>query len=271
MKTTFICQTCGTQFSESTQSPENCPICDDERQYVPESGQRWLTYTELQSNYSNTIQLEEPHLYGIGVTPKVGIGQRALLVQTGEGNVLWDCVPLIDATTVKLISDMGGLTAIAISHPHFYTSMVEWSQAFDNVPIYLHASDRTWVSRPSENIQFWTGSQQELLPGVTIINCGGHFPGSSVLHWQHGAEGRGVLLTGDTLMVVPDRRYVSFMYSFPNLVPLPPQSIRQIVDRLADFQYDRIYSGWFGSVLSSNAKENVTYSADRYISSVTAS
>ena len=56
--------------------------------------------------------------------PAFGIGQRALLVRTREGNILWDCVSLIDSDTVALIKALGGIYAIAISHPHYYTSMV---------------------------------------------------------------------------------------------------------------------------------------------------
>ena len=52
---------------------------------------------------------------------------------------------------------MGGIKAIAISHPHYYSSMVEWSRAFGGVPIYLHAADRQWVMRPDHAIVFWEG------------------------------------------------------------------------------------------------------------------
>ena len=62
--------------------------------------------------------------------PAFAIGQRALLLRTAGGNVLWDCIAL-DAATVTLIKGLGGIKAIAISHPHFYTTMVEWARAFD--------------------------------------------------------------------------------------------------------------------------------------------
>jgi hypothetical protein len=140
--------------------------------------------------------------------------------------VLWDCISLIDDPTVAVVKSLGGLAAIAISHPHFYSSMVEWSHALNGVPIYLHESNRKYVVRPDPAIIFWTGEAQSLGKGLTLIRCGGHFMGSTVLHWAAGAEGRGVLLTADTINVVADRRYVSFMHSFPNLIPLHASKVR---------------------------------------------
>jgi len=268
MQTIYICKTCGTHYKPSETPPESCPICEDEKQYLPASGQAWLTYPELKTNHHNSIKLEEPNLFGIGVTPKIGIGQRALLLQTSQGNILWDCVPLLDDTSQRLLMEMGGLAAIAISHPHFYTGMALWSEAFGGVPIYIHEADRRWVAQESPHFHFWGGTQQPIMDGVTLINCGGHFPGSAVLHWQMGAEGRGVLLSGDTLQVISDRRYVSFMYSYPNLIPLPARTVQQIVDRLEPFPYDRIYGGWFDTVLPAKAKENTRFSASRYIQAI---
>ena len=98
---------------------------------------------------------------------------------------------LLDPATVTLINGLGGLKAIAISHPHFYTTMVEWSRAFDDVPIHLHAADQRWIMRPDPSIQLWDEETLQLLPDVVLIRCGGHFPGGTVLHWAKGAGGRG--------------------------------------------------------------------------------
>ncbi len=108
--------------------------------------------------------------------------------------------------------DRGGLAAIAISHPHYYTMMVEWSHAF-GAPVRLHAADRAWVMRPDAAIEFWDGEQHELMAGVTLLRLGGHFAGGTVLHWAGGDGGRGALLSGDIVQVVADRRWVSFMRS----------------------------------------------------------
>jgi hypothetical protein len=104
---------------------------------------------ELRARHRLALQDEGDGLLGIGCEPKFAIGQRALLVpaRAGDGpgrNVLWDCISLIDDAAVRVVEAQGGLAAIAISHPHYYTSMVEWSQAFGGVPIYLHAEEREW-------------------------------------------------------------------------------------------------------------------------------
>jgi glyoxylase-like metal-dependent hydrolase (beta-lactamase superfamily II) len=263
----YICRTCGTQYPASPQPPERCPICEDERQYVGLKGQQWTTLPALREEYHNVIRTVEPGLLGIGSSPSFAIGQRALLVQTPQGNVLWDCITLLDETTITTVKALGGVSAIAISHPHYYSSMVEWSHAFD-APIYLHAADREWVMRPDPSIVFWEGETQPLPGGLTMIRCGGHFPGGSVLHWPAGAEGRGVLLTGDIINVVQDRRYVSFMYSFPNLIPLPAAAVRRVVAAVEPYTYDRIYSAWWEKVTKEGGKEAVRRSAERYIAAI---
>jgi glyoxylase-like metal-dependent hydrolase (beta-lactamase superfamily II) len=265
--TFFICQTCGTQFPATIQAPEHCPICEDERQYVGLKGQQWTTLPALQEDHHNMIRTVEPGLTGIGTSPSFAIGQRALLVQAPNGNVLWDCITLLDEATVTMVKALGGISAIAISHPHYYSAMIEWSRAFD-APIYLHAADREWVMRPDPAIVFWEGETHALGNDLTLIRCGGHFPGGTVLHWPRGADGRGVLLTGDIINVVQDRRYVSFMYSFPNLIPLSPAAVRRVVDAVEPFAYDRIYSAWWEKVTFVNAKQAVHHSAERYIAAI---
>ena len=195
---------------------------------------------------------------------RVAIGQRALLVQTEQGNVLWDCISLLDDDTVETVQKLGGIKAIAISHPHFYSSMIDWAERFD-VPIYLHEANRQWVMRPDERISFWSGETYSLLDEITLVRLGGHFPGSTVLHWPQGADGKGVLLTGDTISVVPDWRWVSFMWSYPNLIPLPAAEVRRICDRVLTYGFDRIYSSWYDRVLLKDARNAVKRSAERYV------
>jgi hypothetical protein len=153
--TNFICITCGTQFAATEQPPPRCPVCEDERQYVSWDGQRWTTLAQLRADHSNRIEAEAPNLFGIGTEPSFAIGQRALLLQSPGGNILWDCVTLLDEQTVHRVDALGGIRAIAISHPHYYSAMVEWSRAFDGAPIYLHAADREWVMRDDRRIRFW--------------------------------------------------------------------------------------------------------------------
>ena len=263
----YICKTCGTQFAATDRPPAHCPICEDERQYIGWEGQQWTTLETLQQNYHNVIKPVEPNLTGIGTNPAFAIGQRALLVQTAQGNILWDCTSLIDEPTVAAVKDLGGISAIAISHPHYYASMVAWSRAFD-APIYLHADDRQWVMRPDPAIEFWPGETKSLGQGLTLIRCGGHFAGGTVLHWAAGAEEKGALLSGDILQVVSDRRYVSFMYSYPNLIPLPAKTVQQIVATVDPYPFDRIYGAWWERVVKSDAKAAVARSAKRYIAAL---
>jgi glyoxylase-like metal-dependent hydrolase (beta-lactamase superfamily II) len=242
-----------------------CLICLDERQYLPGGGQQWTTLEQLASRGHRTeVRDQEPGLTGIGANPKVGIGQRALLVQTAGGNFLWDCFGFIDENGIAAVRSLGGIAGIAMSHPHFYGVCVEWSHAFGNAPIYIPEADRQWVMRPDAAVRTWHDTVTPL-PGVTLIQCGGHFEGSAVLHWAEGAEGRGLLLTGDTITVVSDRRFVSFMRSYPNQIPLPAESIQRIVARVRPYRFDRIYGGWWESIVLRDAMQAIERSADRYL------
>ena len=267
MPTPFICLTCGTQFPASDVPPNRCPICEDERQYVGHNGQQWTTLADLRRDHHNRLDEHEPGLTGIGSEPKFAIGQRALLVQSPGGNLLWDCISLLDDATVNAVNALGGVRAIAISHPHYYSSMVEWSRAFD-APILLHEADREWVMRPDESVEFWSSETKSLWDEMTLIRCGGHFAGGQVLHWSAGVNGRGALLTGDIIQVVADRRWVTFMYSYPNSIPLSTDRVQQIVDAVEPFAFDRIYGAWWETVVAEDAKESVRRSAARYIQAI---
>lgn len=204
----------------------------------------------------------------VQVTARRGkLRQRSLLVQTPGGNILWDCITLLDEATVQIVRALGGIRAIGISHPHYYSSMVEWAHAFD-APIYLHEANRKWVMRPDDAVQYWAGDALDLGDGVTLVRLGGHFTGGTVLHWAGGADGRGAVLSGDILAVASDRRYMSFMYSFPNYIPLPASEVRRIREAIEPYAFDRIYGAWWGRVVRADAKEAVRRFADRYIKAI---
>ena len=262
----WVCRTCGVQQAPTDEPPAQCAICADERQYVPAQGQRWATLEELHAEGRRLeVRNLEPGLTGIGAEPSIGIGQRALLVQTAAGNVLWDCLGFIDEQGIAAVRERGGLRGIAMSHPHFYGVCVEWSHAFNHAPIYVPEADRRWVMRPDPAIEFWHGTCSPIAD-LRLIQCGGHFEGSAVLHWPGGAEGRGALLTGDTITVVADRRFVSFMRSYPNDIPLPAETVRSIVATVAAYRFDRVYGGWWDRVIERKGRAAIQRSADRYIS-----
>lgn len=262
-----ICTTCGTQYPEQDEPPARCLICAEERQYVNPLGQGWTTLAALCRTHFNAFRQHEPGLIGIGTTPAFGIAQRALLLRTDSGNILWDCISFLDEATVEIVRALGGIAAIAISHPHYYSSMVEWSRAFGGAPIHLHAADRRWVVRPDPAIRFWEGETRTLAPGVTLIRCGGHFAGGTVLHWAQGAGGRGALLSGDIVQVGPDKK-VSFMRSYPDLIPLDAGTVRHIADILRPWPFDPIYGAWWDRIIATGGKEAMDYSVRRYIAAV---
>jgi hypothetical protein len=253
------------QYPPSEKPPAHCPICEDERQYVGLEGQQWITLEELRKEHRNSMFEEGENLWGIHTEPKFAIGQRALLLETARGGFLWDCISLVDDETVQQLKARGGLAGIAISHPHYYTSMVEWSRAFDGVPIYLHEADRQWVRRPDAAIVFWSGETHKLGDDLTLIRVGGHFDGFQVLHWAGGERGQGVLMTGDMPQVCPDRHYVSFMYSYPNFVPVSGATVRDIVRKLEPYSFSKLYGAWPKFCVQGNAKEALRRSAERYL------
>lgn len=261
----YICETCGIQYPDTVKEPEVCIICTEERQYVHPKGQSWTTLEKMvqEGKYQNIIQQDEANLYSIQTTPRFGIGQTAYLLQHNHINILWDCITYLDEPTIQTIQKLGGIDIIALSHPHYYTTQVEWAETFDAL-IYIHEDDKEWVVRPSERIIYWLGEKHVLTPGLILHRLGGHFKGGAVLEWQGGNEGKGILLSGDIIQVVEDTRWVSFMYSYPNLIPLPAKKVREMTERVKSMNIDRIYNA-FHRVVKKDGKRAVERSADRYI------
>ena len=262
----WICVRCAMQYPDTAVPPPACPICQDEREAVAEGGQRWTTAAALAADHSTELREEEPGLLGVGVTPSFAIGQRALLVRTPHGNVLWDCVPLVDDAARRVIEGLGGVRAICPSHPHFYAAVVDVADAFD-ARVFLPRVDARWIQRRSPRITLYD-DEVEPVPGVTVARVGGHFDGAAVLHWAAGAGGAGALLTGDTIMVAEDRGWVSFLWSYPNLVPLDAGTVEEIAQRVGRFTFGALYGGWWGHVVGAergDAAEAVQRSARRYV------
>jgi hypothetical protein len=259
----FICVTCGTQYAPSVSPPDGCTICLDERQYVGHHGQRWTTMAALASDHVNRVEEVEPGLLGVGTEPSFAIAQHALLVD----GLLWDCVTLLDDATAAAVESAGGIHTIAILHPHYYSAMVEWADRFD-ARVLLHEADRQWVMRPSDRIELWSGERRTVSDDLELFRLGGHFEGGTVCLWRAGASGKGALLSGDVVQVVADRNWVSFMYSYPNLIPLPVREVERIRGIVETLAFDRVYGAWWHTIVAEDAKRKVIASADRYVAAL---
>jgi hypothetical protein len=260
----YICQNCGVEYPTGETAPESCPTCNDERHLLGPQGQQWTTLTQMRASYRNEFRPVDDGLMGIVTVPAFGMGQRSILVQTAEGNLLWDPISYVDDDTIAKVRDLGGVAAIASSHPHLHGSMAEWSNAFDGAPIYVAEADRHWVAMLSPSVRFWSGSS-EVLKGVTLIQCGGHFDGSAVVHCAADSPRGAALLVGDTMMVVRDRRFLTFMWSYTNQIPLSEAQMNGIVSALAPYQYERIFGTSWGNEIFAGGKDAVRRSAERYI------
>lgn len=260
----WICPTCGQHYPPASSPPDVCLICADERQWIPPTGQQWTTLHELaEQGFRTELAEVEPDLLGIGVNRPLGVSHRGLLVRTPTGNVLWDPPAFLDAAAVNAVREAGGVHTVSSSHPHMYGAMVEWSRIFQ-AEILLPEVDLGWMQRRDPAVRAWSGLSAPL-PGITLIQCGGHFPGSAALHWEAGAGGAGVLLVGDTVFVTPGEDRVSFAWSAPNRLPMPESGVHGIVRALAPYHYERIYSGWWSPVLRHGAKPTLETSAERYL------
>ncbi|GAA4970415.1 hydrolase [Kineococcus glutinatus] len=267
--TAWICRTCANQHPPTAEPPAVCRICADDRQFVPAGGQEWTSLAELAAEGHRTSWSEvEPGLFQLTVTPQVGIGHRGLLVTTPRGGVLWDPPGYLDDEAVRFVRDHGGLLATARSHPHLCGVDAEWSARFPGpdgtgAPRWVPRRDAGWLLRPEGSVRWWE-DRAEPAPGVTLVRCGGHFAGSAVLHVAAAAGGRGALLVGDTLMVLPGERRVAFMRSYPMLLPLPERYLDRLLAALDDLSYDRVHGAWPGRSVDSGAREVVARSAELY-------
>lgn len=257
-----ICATCAVEYAVST--PDVCPICADEREWmVPDDGQEWTDLPTLRAEGQGLTWTEpEAGRAVISTEPKLGIGQTAQLVTTPAGSLLWDPTGYLDEETVERIRARGPVLAVAASHPHMFGVQVAWGEALD-APVLVCAADEQWIGRRSDRIELYEESR-ELGPGLSIHRIGGHFPGSAIAHWAGGAEGRGVVLAGDTVAPNPDGRTVAFLRSYPNSLPLSGRVVRGIADRLAAFDFDRVV-GNFANSVDSGARDAVEWSAQRHI------
>jgi hypothetical protein len=263
MNQKIICTACGTQYQQTVTTGAICPICLDDRQAVPEKGQSWTNLQELSDDYGVIIKKLNYNLYELKMAPSFAIGQRALLVITAQGNILWDCIALINEPTIEFIKSKGGLKAIAFSHPHYYTTMNEWAEIF-NCPIYIHQKDEQWIFNKGSHVNLWSETKKELWDGIKLINIGGHFPGSSILHIPFLSKD-GTILCGDTFYISPSKKHAAVMYSYPNRIPLPVAEVQRIKNQMEPIQFDTIHGFYDYQNIYGNAKDMIEDSLKKYL------
>ncbi|MFB9843407.1 MBL fold metallo-hydrolase [Mucilaginibacter ginsenosidivorans] len=258
-----ICTTCGTQLPHDEKVPALCPICNDDRQFISLQGQSWTSEEELKNGHRAKISQVNERLYTLTVKPDFAIGQRAFLLLSTEGNILWDCIPLLDEETIAFIRSKGGLKAIAFSHPHFYSNMNTWAAEF-NCPVYIHEGDRSWIFNHGPHVQLWRGGEKYLWNDISLVHVGGHFPGSSMLRIA-SLSTSGTMLCGDSLYISRSLRHTAVMFSYPNQIPLLKDDFIAFYEKCSKLKFDTLYGATFeGQDLEGNAYEIFTHSINRY-------
>ena len=258
-----ICTTCGTKFPQDEPVPDLCPICNDDRQFINLNGQSWTSSKALEKDHTVKIRKINDRLYHLTIKPDFAIGQRAFLLLSPGGNILWDCIPLLDDATKAFIREQGGLKAIAFSHPHFYSNMNEWAEEFD-CPIYIHANDILWIFNAGQHLQLWSGGEKLLWDDIKLVHVGGHFPGSSMLHIS-GLSAGGAMLCGDSLYISRSLRHTAVMFSYPNSIPLLKEDFAAFYEKCSKLKFDTLYGATFeGQDLEGNANEIFTNSMNLY-------
>jgi len=261
MEDQIICSTCGTYYPIKS-APGTCIICMDERQYVPLTGQAWTKPADLKRTHSVKLNRLKENLYEIEINPMFAIGQRALLVLSEHGNVLWDCIPLLDELIIEFIRSKGGLKAIAFSHPHFYSNMNDWAGIFD-CPVYIHKYDEEHIMVKGKHTRLWEEEEMPLWDGIRLIRIGGHFAGSSILHVPALSK-EGTIICGDTLFLSPSMKHFSVVYSSPNRMPLPLAEMRRVKSRFDSIPFDAFYGYHKIQNLEKDVKEILEQSMNRY-------
>ena len=265
----FICTACGTQYPPSASRSARCTICEDERQFVPLAGQSWTTLSRPRATSTAGASMS-PASSASARSPAFAIGQRALLMLTPNGNILWDCISLIDDATVTLIK--GARRAAMPSPSRTRTSTRRWrsgaapSAACPSTPMPTMRAGSCGPTRASSS-----GRARRLAaPGRDADPRRRPFPGRHHAALGQGAEGRGVVCAADIATVNMDRKSFTFMRSYPNFIPLSAEGARRIGAALAPFPFDRVYSHFFDRFIESGAKQILQASVDRYVAAVRA-
>jgi len=260
----MICETCGVKRTRDVEITV-CPICADERQYIPVGDQKWTSLEDVSVKRNFLVIERQADLFEIRVTPEFGIGQRMFFVKTKQGGYLWDCVPLVDQDIANFFRAHGGVRGMAISHPHFYSSMKNWAELL-SIPVYTHKNDAVWLGEQFDTLVKWSGRELELADDIKVFCAGGHFEGSCVMHVASAQAP--YLLSSDTIAPNVDRKTVSFMRSFPNRVPLGLAKLDGIQTAMNGLSFEKIFGAFPGAEVLSDGREAFDFSMARYKSSI---
>ncbi|CAD0024683.1 unnamed protein product, partial [Aureobasidium pullulans] len=283
----LLCPTCGTHFDILAESPPSgyCRICDDPRQYIPATGQAWTSLKAEAGKHETKWKQDEQdkRIWSIWAEPKLTRPQRIARDRptrpphpNPHGNILWDCIAYLDKPLIDFVNNF---PRRPLQHhnlpPHFYTTHLSWSAVF-SCPVYTHALDEKWLSiSPTADTRrvLLRDKYTEIVKGVTAIQVGGHFEGSMVLHWdgvgeEGGEEQGGHLFIADTFVNVPSGFYrkdrppgttsFSFMWSIPNMIPLPPDTILEMWKAIKPYDFTAthgLFPGW--DISDENVKKSV--------------
>lgn len=258
-----ICRHCGVEsFDARIHSGLNCPICSDERQYPDPNGQVWLNANEL-SDYRVDIRQIGKGAYALSANPNIGIGHTGYLLQSDQGWILWDPLPIVDGGLAwqgeDLSSSMEGLT-IAASHPHMFGAQSSWASEFKGT-VLVNEEDVSWVDSDRFSYQYWS-RRLRIDKRAEIVTMGGHFPGSSYLYWE-SEDGEVWLFASDTTQIRPNGRF-SFQWSYPNMLPLGANEVNSMLGKLPEYLPTRAFDN-FGRTVRGNIREKIVLSGEKHI------
>lgn len=133
-------------------------VAIEERGDLPPHG-AWTTLAELAAAPHRTVHVDHGRgVHSLRREPRFAIGHRSFVVQTRHGNLLWDAPRYIDEGIVGLVRDLGGVTAIAASHPHMFGAQLNWSEEFGGAPVYVPSMRRCHLRWCAASSTGWSRS-----------------------------------------------------------------------------------------------------------------
>ncbi|TXT07490.1 hypothetical protein VHUM_03210 [Vanrija humicola] len=275
-----VCATCATQYPAPRRDCTHAKLSGSTDHPQARGATTSSATSRTRASRSSRPSRSSPSLRRVSISPACVKLTPAFLLETFEGSFIWDCSAVLTPPLIAHLTHLRRpLKAMAISHPHFFSTSLTWARAL-GVPLYINALDKEWYQRResagADEVVFWSGTQR-LSSTLTLIECGGHFPGSCVLHWDRAAEpltsdadarapDTGLLLVADTVMVQPTQKGITFMWSIPNAIPLHPTDVLHIQNVLREYDYDSVSSTWPDRWVRAGAARIFDESVETYLS-----